>query len=106
MLRAVNMGWEQPRRSALSRRRSILRLRLRSRWFIDWFTRKPSPLGWMGTRSTPHTPQKGRGFSGFLRFRAREGRPSPLVPGLEYAAEAYIEAFGEDALIHLLQQEY
>src|SRR5271154_2518150 len=42
MLRAVIMGWEQPRRSFLSRRRCIRRLLLASFRRMFAFTRNPS----------------------------------------------------------------
>src|SRR5713226_8194148 len=44
MLRAVIMGSAQPRRSFLSMRRSIRRLRRANFWFMVAFTRNPSWL--------------------------------------------------------------
>src|SRR5262245_49035376 len=82
MLVAVSMGCEQPRRSVLSRRRSILRLRRFSCRFIVAFTRNPLWLGCMEKRAILQTPQKGQGFSSFSlnsNFRAAEGS---LIQGL------------------------
>src|SRR4051794_34823186 len=82
MLVAVRMGREQPRRLWGSSRRSILRLRLRSWRFIVAFTRKPSLLGWLRSRSNLQTPQKDEGFRAFLRILPLPPLEGPLIQGL------------------------
>src|SRR5215212_8102984 len=65
MLVAVNMGRSILLSRVLSRRRSMRRLRLASRWRILVFTRNPFLLVVDGV-SLPHqTPQKAKGFRVF-----------------------------------------
>src|ERR1700683_2623355 len=82
MLLAVSMGWAQPRRLALSRRRWIRRLWLARRRRMMAFTRNPSALGVSENVATLQTPQECRGIS--LFFSRRPGRPPApsLVQGL------------------------
>src|SRR5438105_2745913 len=62
MLRAVIIGWEQPRRSVLSRRRWRRRLRLASFWRMLWFTRNPSGRWVWEKVDTPLNTGNAKGF--------------------------------------------
>src|SRR4029078_9783129 len=62
MLRAVIMGWEQPRRSFLSRRRSIRRLLLASFRRMLGFTRNPSGRRVLEKADTSFNTGNARGF--------------------------------------------
>src|SRR5271156_2702972 len=93
MLRAVVMGWEQPRRSFLSRRRCIRRLLLASFRRMLAFTRNPSgrPVlekadtsfntgNLWGFRVSLHFHPPKAGDFAWLRTRALACRPSPGIP--------------------------
>src|SRR3954447_10240883 len=62
MLLAVIMGWEQPRRSFLSRRRSIRRLLLASFRRMLGFTRNPSGRRMLEKADTSFNTGNAQGF--------------------------------------------
>src|SRR5580704_15897100 len=69
MLRAVIMGWEHPRRSFLSSRRWIRRLRLASFRRMLGFTRNPSGRRVLEKADTSFNTGKAGGFRVFPNYQ-------------------------------------